>query len=81
MPASSGWNSCKHIPDRHEHMVRYYGRYSSRTRARSTSVPNGRAGPKPKPAREPQDRWAKMIRKVYEVIARLPEWGADAVSP
>ena len=23
---------CKHVPDRHEHMVRYYGRYSSRTR-------------------------------------------------
>jgi hypothetical protein len=23
---------CKHIPDRHEHMVRYHGRYSRRTR-------------------------------------------------
>jgi hypothetical protein len=23
---------CKHVPDRHEHMVRYYCRYSSRTR-------------------------------------------------
>lgn len=24
---------CRHIPDRYEHLVRYYGWYSSRTRA------------------------------------------------
>jgi hypothetical protein len=30
---------CKHVPDRHEHMVRYYGRYSSRTRGAERESP------------------------------------------
>lgn len=30
---------CKHIPDRNEHMVRYYGRYSSRTRGAEREPP------------------------------------------
>jgi hypothetical protein len=31
---------CKHVPDRHEHMVRYYGRYSSRTPPNYHPVPD-----------------------------------------
>ena len=31
---------CKHVPDRHEHMVRYYGRYSSRTRGSERECPD-----------------------------------------
>lgn len=30
---------CKHVPDRHEHMVRYYGRYSSRTHGKERERP------------------------------------------
>ena len=30
---------CKHVPDWHEHMVRYYGRYSSRTRGAEREHP------------------------------------------
>jgi hypothetical protein len=61
---------CKHIPDRHEHMVRYYGRYSSRTRGSEHERPDMDG---PGPEAESQARraakiaWAKMIRKVYEV--------------
>jgi hypothetical protein len=39
--ASSGWSfPCKHVPDLHEHMVRYYGRYSSRTRGSEHERPD-----------------------------------------
>jgi hypothetical protein len=31
---------CKHVPDRHEHMVPYYGRYSSRTRGSEHERPD-----------------------------------------
>ena len=34
---------CKHIPDRHEHMVRYYGRHSSRTRGARWADQHGAA--------------------------------------
>ena len=30
---------CKHVPDRHEHMVRYYGQYSSRARGAERERP------------------------------------------
>ena len=61
---------CKHVPDRHEHMVRYYGRYSSRTRGSEHERPDM---DEPGPETRSQARqaakvaWAKMIRKVYEV--------------
>jgi hypothetical protein len=48
---------CKHVPDRHEHMVRYYGRYSSRTRGSEHSVPIWTG-----PARQPRAWRAKPRR-------------------
>ncbi len=72
---------CKHVPDRHEHMVRYYGRYSSRTRGSEHERPDM---DEPGPEAESQARraakiaWAKMIRKVYEVDPlTCPECGAQ----
>ncbi len=72
---------CKHIPDRHEHMVRYYGRYSSRTRGAEHERPDA---PEPGPEAEGLARhaakkaWAKMIRKVYEVDPlACPQCGAQ----
>ena len=72
---------CKHIPDRHEHMVRYYGRYSSRTRG-SEHERSDMDGPGPETEsqarRAAKIAWAKMIRKVYEVDPlACPECGAQ----
>jgi hypothetical protein len=72
---------CKHIPDRHEHMVRYYGRYSSRTRGaeREPPEPDEPDSEIPNPARQAaKAAWAKLIRKVYEVDPLLcPKCGAQ----
>lgn len=61
---------CKHVPDRHEHMVRYYGRYSSRTRGAERErpeieVPDAESATQARQAAKAA--WAKLIRKVYEV--------------
>jgi hypothetical protein len=67
---------CKHIPDRYEHLVRYVGWYSNRTRgerAKKAALPAGVTLPSPveEPATEFASRakaaWARLIRKVYEV--------------
>jgi hypothetical protein len=64
---------CKHIPDRHEHMVRYYGRYSSRTRGLERDRPADAEPELPDPetlsraAQAARASWARLIRKVYEV--------------
>jgi Putative transposase len=61
---------CKHVPDRHAHMVRYYGRYSSRTCGSEHERPDI---DEPAPETHSQLRqaaktaWAKIIRTVYEV--------------
>ena len=72
---------CKHIPDRHEHLVRYYGRYSSRTRGAERERPGidepeaEPTGPSRKAAKA---AWAKLIRKVYEVDPLLcPQCGTQ----
>jgi hypothetical protein len=61
---------CKHVPDRHEHMVRYYGRYSSRTRGAERERPQIEE-PDAESASQVRQAakaaWAKLIRKVYEV--------------
>jgi hypothetical protein len=61
---------CKHVPDRHEHMVRYYGRYSSRTRGAERERPKIEE-PDAESASQAREAakaaWAKLIRKVYEV--------------
>jgi len=72
---------CKHIPDRNEHMVRYYGRYSSRTRGAEHEPPELEASDTEvqSPARQAaKAAWARMIRKVYEVDPlECPECGAQ----
>jgi hypothetical protein len=71
---------CKHVPDRHEHMVRYYGRYSSRTRGSEHERPgmDDAHAESPSQARQAaKAAWAKLIRKVYEVDPLLcPKCGA-----
>ena len=72
---------CRHVPNRHEHMVRYYGRYSSRTRGSEQKRP-GMDEPDaeiPHPSRQSaRAAWAKLIRKVYEVDPVLcPKCGAQ----
>ncbi len=72
---------CKHIPDRNEHMVRYYGRYSSRTRGVEHERPDTEEteAEVPTPARQAaKAAWAKLIRKVYEVDPlECPRCGAQ----
>ncbi|MGQ0510135.1 MAG: IS91 family transposase [Betaproteobacteria bacterium] len=72
---------CKHIPDRNEHMVRYYGRYSSRTRGAEREPPELEASDTEvqSPARQAaKAAWAKLIRKVYEVDPlECPKCGAQ----
>ena len=72
---------CKHIPDRHEHMVRYYGRYSSRTRGSEHERPDmeGLDSEAPSAARQAaKAAWAKLIRKIYEVDPlACPKCGAQ----
>jgi len=63
---------CRHIPDRFEHLVRYAGWYSNRTRGK-----RGRAEPRPaevttreidvREAARVRSTWARLIHKVYEV--------------
>jgi hypothetical protein len=72
---------CKHVPDRHEHMVRYYGRYSSRTRGAERERPQIET-PDAETASQARQAakaaWAKLIRKVYEVDPLLcPKCGAQ----
>ena len=74
---------CKHVPDRHEHMVRYFGRYSSRARGAEREHPEieeqepdaaGRGAAR----QAAKAAWAKLIRKVYEVDPLLcPNCGAQ----
>ncbi len=70
---------CKHVPDRHEHMVRYYGRYASRTRGTQherpdIEPPNAQTTSQARQAAKAA--WAKLIRKVYEVDPLVcPECG------
>jgi hypothetical protein len=72
---------CKHVPDRHEHMVRYYGRYSSRARGLEHERPEA---DEPDAETHGHSRqaaraaWAKLIRKVYEVDPLVcPKCGAQ----
>ena len=68
-----------HIPDPHQQMVRYYGRYSnaSRGKRRQQSLPPpGTAAvdssPRTNPpaerlARQRRRNWARLLKKIYEV--------------
>ena len=54
---------------RHEHMVRYYGRYSIRTRGSEHERPDMEPSPETQSEARQAAKvaWAKLIRKVYEV--------------
>ena len=71
MPGIERWKLlCKHVPDRHEHMVRYYVRYSSRTRGSERERPDmdePDAETTSQARRAAKAAWAKLSRKVYEV--------------
>jgi hypothetical protein len=61
----------QHIPDPGEHLVRYYGWYSNKTRGqrahqRPPTVPPGAAPARPPTAREARQGWAALIKRVYE---------------
>ena len=51
-----------HIPDRREHLVRYYGWYSSVQRGKRRKLGNDTPE-----ARAAHRAWARMIKKIYEV--------------
>jgi hypothetical protein len=72
---------CKHVPDRHEHMVRYYGRYSSRTRGAERERPEIEepdADSASQARQAAKAAWARLIRKVYEVDPLFcPKCGAQ----
>ena len=71
---------CKHVPDRHEHMVRYYGRHSRRTRGSEHERPDmdGPAEAESQARQAAKVAWAKMIRKVYEIDPlACPQCGAQ----
>jgi hypothetical protein len=62
---------CKHIPDRYEHLVRYCGWYSKRSRgARVAKAPApafaGVTEVLSEFAQRARAAWARLIRKVYE---------------
>lgn len=66
---------CRHIPDRYEHLVRYVGWYSNRSRGERQRVSQGQAipatlaapiEPMSEVAARAKAAWARLIRKVYE---------------
>jgi hypothetical protein len=62
-----------HIPDKYEHLVRYYGHYSNRTRGARRLVEScdevaGSIRIEEQPANTRRKAsWARLIQKVYEV--------------
>jgi hypothetical protein len=61
----------QHIPDAGEHLIRYYGWYSNKTRGqraqRQPAATTGTAAPARQPtAREARKGWAALIKQVYE---------------
>ena len=66
---------CKHIPDRHEHRVRYVGGYSNRARGERAKALQAQQPAIPAPAADAtvsefatraKATWARLIGKVYE---------------
>ena len=65
----------QHIPEKGEHLVRYYGWYSNKSRGVGAKRDRGGKGEAQGPAtegeppgdREARRRWAALIRRVFEV--------------
>ena len=62
-----------HIPDKYEHLVRYYGHYSNRSRGARRLVENRNDVAESIRIDEPSDNirrkanWARLIQKIYKV--------------
>jgi hypothetical protein len=61
----------QHIPDRGDHLVRYYGWYSNKSRGQRahrqpSAAPGTQAAAHSPTAREARKGWAALIRQVYE---------------
>ena len=62
-----------HIPDKYEHLVRYYGYYSNRSRGARKQAEQEKGAPLPTTIDETavdarrKANWARLIQKVYEV--------------
>ena len=68
----------QHIPDPGEHLIRYYGFYSNKSRGLRgrAQAPPGATVPTPS-AKEARKRWAALIKQVYEADPMLcPKCGA-----
>jgi hypothetical protein len=73
----------QHIPDAGEHLIRYYGWYSNKSRGqRAKSQPAALAGTglpaRPPTAREARKGWAALLKQVYEADPLLcPRCGSE----
>jgi hypothetical protein len=73
----------QHIPDPGEHLIRYYGWYSNKSRGLRAKaklpVSDSDGQPADSPtAKEARKRWAALIRKVYEADPlRCPQCGEE----
>lgn len=59
----------QHVPDPGEHLIRYYGWYSNKSRGQRAQRPASAAttaAPRSPTAREARKGWAALIKKVYE---------------
>ncbi|MBA3565121.1 MAG: transposase [Gammaproteobacteria bacterium] len=72
-----------HVPDKYEHLVRYYGYYSNRSRGARKQAANDNDTPALLIIDEPtvdtrrRANWARLIQKVYEIDPlKCPDCGA-----
>ncbi len=74
----------QHIPEAGEHLIRYYGFYSNKSRglrgqgqAQAATSAAQNSGPTPS-ARQARKRWAALIKQVYEIVPlSCPQCGAQ----
>ncbi|MCP3861107.1 MAG: transposase [Phycisphaeraceae bacterium] len=69
------------IPEPRSHLVRYYGAYANRCRARFRAE-EGKAGIREDASEAPEGRksrasWARLLRRVFEVELTCPACGVD----
>ncbi len=69
------------IPEPRSHLVRYYGAYANRCRAKFRAE-EGKAGIREDASEAPEGRksrasWARLLRRVFEVELTCPRCGVD----
>jgi len=73
----------QHVADPGEHLIRYYGFYSNKSRGLRAKEPHATPGAEGTPAagpsaKEARKRWAALLKQVYEVDPLLcPKCGAQ----